>query len=432
MFVRVVYNLLLIIGVIVFSPLIFVKVILTPKYRRRFAGRLGLGPDPAAGADPSAGPRIWVHALSVGEVASARTFVRGLRETYPRARIFFSTATATGEDFARAVLGQDVDCFVPFPFDLLCSVRRALSRIRPDLFVLVETDFWPNILAELHRLDVPCLLVNGRISESSFRSYRRFSWFFCPLFHSFLYLAMQTGEDAEKMRRLGVESGRLRVLGNLKYDSAWPGGQTVRVDRADLGIPEKAWLWVAGSTHPGEEEILFQALLLLLPSFPDLVLVVAPRDIRRGPELRNLALRYGFAVACRSDSAPSLARVLILDTLGELASLYSVCDLAFVGGSLVPERGHNPLEPAVYAKPLFFGPHMEDFAEISHDLLVAGAAVQVHHSAEVAACVARLLSDDLYRLRMGDGGKKILADGQGVTARHLALVAEVLEAREGE
>jgi len=428
MFVRVVYNLLMTIGVIVFSPLIFVKVILTPKYRRRFAGRLGFGPGPETGIASSAVPRIWVHALSVGEVASVRTLVRELRRAYPEGVLFFSATTLAGEDFARATFGHDVDFFVSSPLDLLWSVRRIVSRVRPDLFVLVETDFWANILAELGRMGVSCLLVNGRISERSFRSYRRLRCFFLPLFDSFRYLAMQTEQDAENMRRLGVEAGKLRVLGNLKYDSVRPDGQAGAMERATLGIPPKARLWVAGSTHPGEEEVLFEALSRLVSPFPDLVLVVAPRDISRGAELRRLATRYGFAAGCRSESASFVPGVLILDSLGELASLYSLCDLAFVGGSLVPERGHNPLEPAVYGKPVFFGPHMEDFAEISRDLLAAGAAGQVRHSEEMAAFVSRLLVDDSCRNRMGDMGKKMLAAREGVTARHLALISEVLGA----
>jgi 3-deoxy-D-manno-octulosonic-acid transferase len=431
MFVRVVYNLLMTVGVIVFSPLIFVKVILTPKYRHRFAGRLGLGPGPETGAVSSAVPRIWLHALSVGEVASARTLVRELRRAYPEGVLFFSATTSAGEDFARASLGQDVDFFVSSPFDLPWSVHRIVSRVRPDLFVLVETDFWPNILAELGRRGVPCLLVNGRISERSFRSYRRLRWFFSPLFSSFRYLAMQTEQDAENMRRLGMEAGKLRVLGNLKYDSVRPDGQAVTVARSALGISPKARLWVAGSTHPGEEVVLFEALSRLVSPFPDLVLVVAPRNISRGPELRRLATRYGFAAGCRSESGSFVSGVLILDSLGELASLYSLCDLAFIGGSLVPERGHNPLEPVVYGKPVFFGPHMEDFAEISRDLLAAGAAGQVRHSGEMVAFVSRLLADAACRRRMADMGKKVLDARKGVTARHLALISEVLGARGG-
>lgn len=427
MLVRIVYNLLMIVGVIVFSPLIFVKVILTPKYRRRFAARLGLGPALAAGAERPAGPRIWMHALSVGEAASARMLVRELRRAHPEATLFFSASTAAGEDFARVSLGDDVDGVVPFPYDLLWSVRRVVSRLRPDLFVLVETDFWPNALAELGRRGVPCLLVNGRISERSFCGYRRLRWFFLPLFRSFRYLAMQTEQDAGRMRELGVEAERLPVLGNLKYDTAQPGGATGRVTQEALGIPAGARIWVAGSTHPGEEELLFQSLARLVPSFPDLVLVVAPRDIGRGSELRGLAARHGFAAVCRSEPGPVVAGVLILDSLGELASLYAISELAFVGGSLVPEGGHNPLEPAVYSKPVIFGPHMEDFAEISRDLLAAGAAIQVRHGEDIFAVVSRLLTDGAARKRMGDSGKSMLAARQGVTARHLALIAKVLE-----
>ena len=367
------YNLFLTVGVIVFAPLLFVKVILTPKYRSRSAKRLGFALGKSPGGSVSGRPRIWVHALSVGEVASARNLVQELRRSYPQGVIIFSSATRTGESFARAILGEHVDCFVPFPFDLLWSVKRLVSWVRPDLFILVETDFWPNFLRELNRRDIPCLLVNGRVSESSLVRYRRFRWIFKPLFNSIQTLAMQTEQDAISMRQLGIDPARLVVLGNLKYDAALSGsGAKAGLDRAVLQIPEQALVWVAGSTHRGEEEIIFAAFQKLAQSFANLFLVVAPRNVERGAELAAMAARRGLLAVRRSLGGAGETSLLILDTLGELSSVYDLCDVAFVGGSLVPERGHNPLEPAVHGKPVLFGPFMEDFAEISRDLLAVG------------------------------------------------------------
>lgn len=425
------YNLFMTVGVIVFAPLLFVKVILTPKYRSRVGKRLGFGLGKSPGADGSRRPRIWVHALSVGEVASARNLVQELRRKYPQGIIIFSSATRAGESFARSTLHEYVDCFSPFPFDLLISVRALLSWARPDLFVLVETDFWPNFLWELNRRGIPSLLVNGRVSESSLARYRRFRWLFRPLFNSFRALAMQTEQDAMAMRQLGVDPARLAVLGNLKYDAALSGGGvTPGLDRSALRIPEQALVWVAGSTHKGEEEIVFTVFQELLRFRANLFLVLAPRNVERGAELAAMAARHSFAACRRSLDETGEGSVLILDTLGELASVYALCDVAFIGGSLVPQRGHNPLEPAVHGKPVLFGPCMEDFAEISRDLLAVGGARLVRDGGELRAGLALLLDDPAERERAGRQAQKLVAARRGVTAAHIGLIRDIL-AREG-
>jgi len=422
------YNLFLTVGVIVFAPFLFVKVILTSKYRSRSVKRLGFALGESPGGSSSGRPRIWVHALSVGEVASARNLVRELRRSYPQGVIIFSSATRTGESFARSILGEHVDCFAPFPFDLLISVKRLVSWARPDLFVLVETDFWPNFLAELNRRDIPTLLVNGRASDSSFARYRNLRWLFRPLFNSFHTLAMQTEQDSTGMRHLGVDPARLAVLGNLKYDAALSGNSAkAGLHRAALHIPKQALVWVAGSTHRGEEEIIFAVFEKLSRTFTNLFLIVAPRNVERGAELAAMAARCGLSACCRSlGGARGGGSVLILDTLGELASVYALCDVAFIGGSLVPQRGHNPLEPALYGKPVLFGPSMEDFAEISRDLLAVGGARQVHDAEELRAALAILLADPVERERSGHQAQELIASRRGVTEAHLALIRNVL------
>lgn len=425
------YNLFLTVGVIVFAPLLFVKVILTPKYRSRTGKRLGFGLGQSPGGAGSGALRIWVHALSVGEVASSRNLVQELRRSYPQGIILFSSTTRSGESFARSVLHEYVDCFVPFPFDLLWSVKRLIAWARPDLFVLVETDFWPNFLAELHRRDIPCLLVNGRVSDSSFARYRKLRWLFTPLFNFFQVLAMQTEQDAISMRQLGVAPARLVVLGNLKYDAALPGNVAkAGFDRAALRIPAQTLVWVAGSTHRDEEEIIFAAFQKLVQSFVSLFLIVAPRNVERGAELAVVAAKHGLSASRRSLGEAGGGSVLILDTLGELASVYALCDVAFIGGSLVPQRGHNPLEPAVHGKPVLFGPHMEDFAEISSDLLAVGGARQVHDAEELYAALSLLLADAVERDRAGRQAQELIASRRGVTEAHLALIRSVLAREE--
>jgi len=427
------YNLFMSVGVIVFAPLLFVKVILTPKYRRRSGKRLGFSLGQSPGGSASGRPRIWVHALSVGEVASAGNLVRELRQSFPQGIIIFSAATRAGDSFARATLGEYVDCFAPFPFDLLWSVKRLISWVNPDLFILVETDFWPNFLRELNRRGIPCLLVNGRVSESSLSRYHRFRWFFLPIFNSFQVLAMQAEEDAISMRQLGVDSSRLQILGNLKYDAALSGsGLKTGLGRAALQIPEQALVWVAGSTHRGEEEIVFAAFQKLSRIFSNLFLIVAPRNVERGGELAAMAARRNLSAFRRSLGGEGQGSVLILDTLGELSSVYGLCEVAFIGGSLVPARGHNPLEPAVYGKPVLFGPCMEDFAEISRDLLAVGGARQVHDEEEICAALSLFLVDPAERERAGRQAQELIASRRGVTEAHIALIRRVLTQGECE
>jgi len=421
------YNLLMIVGAIVFAPLIFVKVILTPKYRSRFARRMGIG-IACPSVENRGAPRIWLHALSVGEAASARNLVRELRKEFPLCTIIFSASTSSGERFARELLRDHVDWFISFPFDLLWSVHRVVSLVQPDIFVLVETDFWPNFMEVLKKKKIPAVLVNGRMSEASLQRYRKFRWFFQRLFGSFAHLAMQTAQDAENLQMLGVAKERFSVLGNLKYDAALPGvDQENVVDRAALHIPSDAVVLVAGSTHPGEEEILFRVFARLRSDFPDLFLVLAPRNIARGKELEDLAARHGMRAFCRSGAAEGGESVLVLDTLGELAAVYSLCDAAFVGGSLVPERGHNPLEAAVFAKPVLFGPSMEDFSEIARDLRAAGGAIQVSDADELLNSFMLILGDVDFRQRTGVKAGEAVAGQRGAALKHIALLRKLLQ-----
>lgn len=426
------YNLVMTVGVILFAPLLFVKVILTPKYRSRSFKRLGFALGEYPKRSGGQGPRIWVHALSVGEVASARKLVQELRSGFPDGIIIFSVSTRSGESFAKKNLTHDVDYFIPFPFDLLFSVKRVVSWVRPDIFVLVETDFWPNFLRELKRRNIPAILVNGRASERSLVRYRMLRWFFRPLFNTFRTLAMQTSQDADSLRQLGVEPARLVVLGNLKYDAALSdSGTMAALDRGALRIPHQAVVLVAGSTHSGEEEILFNVFQRLASVRTNLFLVMAPRNVERGAELAGMAVRRGLPVSRRSLDVAEESSVLILDTLGELSSVYAVCDVAFVGGSLVPQRGHNPLEPALHGKPVLFGPYMEDFAEISRDLLAAGGARQVADEEELFSALSLFLSDPVERERAGRRAQELITAKRGVTEAHIALIRTFLP-REGK
>lgn len=427
------YNVIQIALFIIVGPLLFVKAILTPKYRGRIMKRLGIGlvalprrQSPASGKRLT---RIWVHALSVGEVSSARPLVLALRQAMPEVELLFSATTRTGEALAQSSLAAEVDHFVVYPLDCLLSVQRALSCYQPDIFILVETDFWPNFLSALKQRRIPAILVNGRISETSFIWYRRFKPLFKTIFASFSFLAVQTTEDARKMFGLGVASDRVQAIGNLKYDSALPSmkADAVAFDRAQFGIPAAALLLVAGSTHPGEEEIILPVFRWLLEKNANLFLVIAPRNIERGAAVAALAANYGLTAQRRTESpAPIDPQVLVLDTIGELAGLYRLCDVAFVGGSLVRQGGHNPLESACFGKPVLFGPHMDDFSEIARDLLLIGGAFVVADAASLQSRLEILIADEQERLKVGSLALALVNSNQGVAGRHVELIRAVL------
>ena len=417
-----VYNILQLLALLILGPMLALWAVIVPKYRGRVLRRLGWGLSGLAQGLPTGPTRVWVHALSVGEAASARPLLRALRRELPEVIIILSTATRGGEEYARRELADDFDCLLASPLDIHWVVARFVARLRPDLFVLVETDFWPNLLATLARRGVPALLVNGRITEQSLSWYGRFRFLFVPLFNGFAKITMQMAADARRLVELGVDEGRIAVVGNLKYDLAPPTASVL--DPADLGLRGRPLL-VAGSTHPGEETPLLAAFTALTRRWPHLALVLAPREVARGREIAALAQGHGLNAARRTEGGAVNCQVLVLDTIGELASLYRLADLAVVGGSLVPAGGHNPLEPAIFGKPVLFGPDMRDFAEIAAEMLAAGAA-RLTTPETLTESLAALLADEGQRRDMGERGRRLVLAHQGAAARHLALIREVL------
>ncbi|KPK28303.1 MAG: hypothetical protein AMJ61_03040 [Desulfobacterales bacterium SG8_35_2] len=427
------YNIFQITSLILLSPLLLVKAIISPKYRGRVLLRLGFGLEKLTQKLPEDGKRIWIHALSVGEVLSAQPLVRALRATYPDMGLIFSASTKTGEELSQHVMAKEVDLFVPFPFDLYGVVKKFIHCIGADLFILIETDFWPNFLHILDNENTAAILVNGRISQDSFARYQRLRFIFLPMFRIFRFISMQTKTDAEKMINLGVDAARVKALGNLKYDAVLPDTvgweqeqRPISFYRQQFGISTEKVVWIAGSTHAGEEVAILSAYKRLSLLFPDLFLVVAPRKVERGREIKEIADSLGLTV--RQRTAPLLdedfpgAPLLILDTMGELSRMYSFCDIAFIGGSLVPDGGHNPLEPAAFGKPILFGPYMDDFTEISSDLLEKNAAVVCHDEDDIFEILKQLLVNGRLRNEMGERAQSLVLQHRGVTKRHLEII----------
>lgn len=435
------YNIFQLLSLILFSPFLCIKAILSPKYRGRILLRLGYGVEELTKKLPAGSQRIWIHALSVGEVLSAQPLVKELRLACPAATLIFSASTKTGEELAREIMAGEIDLFVPFPLDVFSIVRKFINLIAADLFVLIETDFWPNFIHTLESKGTPAILVNGRISQSSFVRYQRFRFVFLPMFRTFQFISMQTVSDAQKMVELGVNADRVKALGNLKYDAVLPDmvgweqeQRPTSFYRQQFGIPTEKIVWIAGSTHAGEEVSILSAYKRLSLLFPDLFLVVAPRDIARGREIKEIADRLGLTVRRRTapfqDEDVPGAPLLILDTMGELSRMYSFCNIAFIGGSLVPDGGHNPLEPAAFGKPILFGPYMDDFSEISYDLLEKDAAIVCHDEDEIFDVLKKLLINQSLQKEMGEHAQSLVLQHRGVTKRHIEIIQFILDAKQ--
>lgn len=394
-----------------------------PNRRRKLLQRCGSGlPGPGA----YSGRVIWIHALSVGEVTSALPLVRALRSELPDDTIIFSATTTSGRDLAETRVAPFVDTVIAFPFDILPVVRHFIKQIAPDLFILVETDFWPNLLSELSAASVPTVLVNGRISARSMRSYQRFALFFRPLFDKFDLLCMQTAAAAAAMRQLGIADGKVRTLGNLKWVAPKSGevpGSEAPPTLAGRG-PEQL-LILCGSTHPGEEELLLACGQTLARRYA-IHLAIAPRRIERSGELLRLASQFGLSATLLTRQTTAGTTVTIIDTIGDLAGLYSCADVAFIGGSLVPEGGHNPVEAAREGCPILFGPHMEDFAEISDELLACQAAFQVRDKKTLLTTLEQLIRSPDLRRATGLHAQECSRHQGNVIDSHLALIRELL------
>jgi len=368
---------------------------------------------------------IWVHALSVGEVTSAVPLLQGFKKKHPTGRIVFTVSTRSGEAIARKLLTDLTDCILPAPIDFLPVTILFYAHIEPQLFILIETDFWPNLLLYLKKKKIPSVLVNGRISKKSMTGYRRFSFFFYPMFNSFRYLFMQTELDNENMASLNIERKKIKVIGNLKYDTNTTDKQSISSSLSEL-IPGNKLVITAGSTHIGEEEILFSALKNLLTDYPQIILILAPRNPHRTDQIRLQAEQYGLTTTLRSENIMARSNILIIDNIGELVSFYALSDIAFVGGSLIDEGGHNPIEPAILGIPVLFGPYMQDFHEIALSLINANGGEQINDSKSLQIALIPLLSSTKLRHQRGKAAKQCIFKQRGVIAKHLEILQTLL------
>lgn len=387
-------------------------------YWQGLGERLGMGRRLSA-------PSIWLHAVSLGEMTAAAPLLRALRARYPNMPLIVTTATPAGRARAQNLLGSDGDIRF-LPYDTPGSVRHFLARTRPRAGIIMETELWPNLLRECQRRGTPVLLASARLSAKSVSGYRRFGSLFRGVFTPNLTVAAQTEDDAERFRAIGASSEQLSVVGNVKFDLELDAGVAAagQILREALGTSRP--VWVAGSTHAGEEEQLLQAHALLKNTQPDALLLLVPRHKDRFEAVAQLLTRQGvtFARRAMAGAAPLPANVSVLlgDTLGELTVLYASADVAFVGGSLVEIGGHNLLEPAALGLPVVTGPSHSNGKEIAELLLARGAALQVNDAAQLALTLQRLIGDPSERDRIGRTGQEIIAANRGGLAKLLALI----------
>ena len=412
------------------SPWLLYQAIRHGKYIGGLTQRMGSLP---VSFNMDAEPSIWIHAVSVGETLSVRPLIRDLRQRYPRLRIFLSTTTMTGQQLARRHV-QDVDAVFYFPFDLGVIVRRTLDLVRPRLFLMIETEIWPNLLRECRRRGVKTAIVNGRLSSRSYPRYRLVR----PLMRRVLAdvdrFCVQSEESARRFVDLGADPARVTVTGSLKFDSldAPMAAADVRVrDRVVryFRVPPSRPVVVAGSTMRGEELAVLRAFRRLKSASPGALLIVAPRHPERFDDVERMCRDEGFRTARRSElpvDAEPRADVVVLDTIGELARLYQVATVVFVGGSLVPTGGHNILEPALFGKPTIFGPHMQNFKEIAEAFVAHEGGVQVRSEGHFEEELIDLMGDPVRRARIGAAARALVEANRGAKDRTLAVLLDLL------
>lgn len=416
------YNVTLVWALGLGSPLWVPLMVWRPRLRTGFFPKL-TGKAPLHKAKEP--PPIWFHAVSVGEVMASLPLIRALASSFKDRAVWLSTVTSTGQEVAKAK-AQGIRGTFYLPYDLPWSVSRAVNRMRPALFVTAETEIWPNLLLNMKARGIASAMVNGRISDRSFPRYRRFKPLFKKVLECFDLFCMQSQESAERVLAMGADPERVHVVGNLKFDISVAPVE-VSYWKGLLGIPEGAQVWVAGSTHPGEEEKILGAFLRISARYPGLYLVVAPRAPERFDEVETLVACTGVPVRRRSRPEKTGARVILLDTIGELAQIYALATVVFVGGSLKNKGGHNPLEAALHGKPVVFGPHMENFREIAALLLEARAARSIENQEELAHVVEEILANPEKGEKMGQNAKAVLSAHRGATQRTMQLLEPLLE-----
>jgi 3-deoxy-D-manno-octulosonic-acid transferase len=433
--VRTLYNILFKICFTLSAPYYFVRMRRRGNWQRGFGERFGKYDTKLKQAITNRRV-LWMHAVSVGEVNLSTQLIRALEPRLPNLKIVVSTTTTTGMGELHRKLPNHISK-IYYPIDHRKYVARALSAIWPEAIVLVEAEIWPNFLWRAQDLHIPVFLVNARLSERSFRGYKRFGFLFRRLFAGLAGVGAQTEADAAKLRKLGCRPEAIRIVGSLKYDAA-KLDERRRLDVPALlrqaGMKPGSPLIVGGSTHAGEEAMLAEQFLRLRARFPDLFLVLVPRHFERSREVgreveaRGVKFAYRSEMRSRQGIAPRQADCLIVNTTGELKCFYEHATVVFVGKSLTAEGGQNPIEPGALGKAMVFGPNMQNFAEVAGSLVQQNGAVQVRDAAELEKALGELLADESRRKQLGHNALKVVHENLGAVERTVDMIVEKLAA----
>ena len=393
-----------------------------PAYRRNVRQRFGHIPDaPEAGC-------IWVHAVSVGETLAAVPLIRRLMAQYPDRTMLVTTMTPTGAERVHAAFGDRVrHCYIPY--DLPHMVNRFVSRVRPALLVIMETEVWPNVVHACASREIPVVLANARLSEGSARGYGRVKALVRPVFRQLTWIAAQAAPDERRFRELGVDPARMSVTGSIKYDVAIGRETRAMAEELRVELGGARPVWIAASTHEGEEEIILRAHAAIRHNHPDALLILVPRHPERFDTVARLVEESGLSLARRSASDSARDRAVYLaDTMGELLMLFGVADVAFVGGSLITRGGHNPLEPAAWSRPIVMGPHVFNFVSVCERLEKQGGLQYVQDEQELSGQIEALFSDEQRRALMGENARAVIAANRGAVERLVEGVGRLLPA----
>jgi 3-deoxy-D-manno-octulosonic-acid transferase len=432
--VRTLYNILFTVFFVLASPYYFWRMRRRGNWRKGFYQRFGIYDTKLKQALTNR-DRIWMHAVSVGEVNVCTQIIHGIEPRLPNLKIVVSTTTTTGMDELQRKLPTHISR-IYYPIDRRSYVVRALSTIRPLAVVLVEAEIWPNFLWRAKALGIPVFLVNARLSERSYRGYKRFGRLFGPLFASLAGVGAQSEADAARLRALGCRPESIRVVGSLKYDAAKLDERRL-VDVpgifGQLGLPPGARILLGGSTHSGEETILAEQFLRLRARFPDLFLVLVPRhfercrEVGRELEARGVKFTYRNGLTAQTQFQPGEIDCLLVNTTGELRYFYEYATVVFVGKSLTAAGGQNPIEPGALGKAMVFGPNMQNFAEVVRSLLAQGGAIQARDAAALETVLGDLLADPARRQAMGRNALKVVRENLGAIDRTVDMLIGHLE-----
>ncbi|MGA3280912.1 MAG: glycosyltransferase N-terminal domain-containing protein [Smithella sp.] len=424
---HILYNIILFTAAIIITPYYLLKIIFTGKYRKSFIQKLG-GRQAKVLAGLKEGPRVWIHAVSVGEVTAAAPIAACLKMTRPEVEIIFSTSTETGQKMARKFI-KEAAAFIYFPLDILPIVNKVIKMARPDVFVLVETELWPNFLRVCKTHRITTLMVNGRISPRSYRRYRLTRFFWRRVLNNLDAAGMISGIDAKRLERIGMDCAKIKVLGNAKYDGlaamVSPALQEEITRRFNTRVDER--FFVAGSTHEGEEKIIIHVYEEVIKLYPDFKLIIVPRHIERTNDILDLLKQANFndfitLTDINKGRQRKDERIIIVDVIGELFKVYSLAAIVYCGGSLVPKGGQNILEAAAWGKIIFYGPSMEDFSQERTLLEEAGCGITIRDEDELLCGIIQMLARPEEMASRGERGKAVVLAKIGASAGYADMI----------